>query len=136
LALSRVTGSLRVARCEAHKSLPSEYFNVLKRGSALDFIGGTRRRKGTNKSNVAAADPAASKRRKKGQVVEIVEEVVFGEPEEILRSLGADSGGNKYLYIERLNLSIRNSLARFIRRGMNCSKDFGLCIRSTDNRDW
>ena len=33
------------------------------------------------------------KRREKGRVVEIVEEVVFGEPEEVLRLLGADSGG-------------------------------------------
>ena len=64
------------------------------------------------------------KRREKGRVVEIVEEIVFGEPEEVLRLLGADSGGRiNTSYVERLNLSIRNSLARFIRRGMNCSKD-------------
>jgi len=33
------------------------------------------------------------KRRENGRVVEIVEEVVFGEPENVLRLLGADSGG-------------------------------------------
>jgi hypothetical protein len=67
------------------------------------------------------------KRREKGRVVEIVEEVVFGEPEDVLRLLGADSGGRiNTSYVERLNLSIRNSLARFIRRGMNCSKDLGI----------
>jgi hypothetical protein len=64
------------------------------------------------------------KRRENGRVVEIVENIVFGDPEEVLRLLGADSGGRiNTSYVERLNLSIRNSLARFIRRGMNCSKD-------------
>jgi IS1 family transposase len=63
------------------------------------------------------------KRREKGRVVEIVEEIVFGEPEEALRLLGADSGGRiNTSYVERLNLSIRNSLVRFIRRGMNAVK--------------
>jgi IS1 family transposase len=64
------------------------------------------------------------KRRENGRVVEVVEEIVFGEPEEVLHLLGVDSGGRiNTSYVERLNLSIRNSLARFIRRGMNCSKD-------------
>jgi hypothetical protein len=37
--------------------------------------------------------------------------------------LGVDLGGQSILaYIERLNLTIRNSLARFVRRTMNCSK--------------
>ena len=73
------------------------------------------------------------KRRERGRVVEIVEEVVFGEPEEVLHLLGADSGGRiNTSYIERLNLSIRNSLARFIRRGMNCSKDLEIHSRIVD----
>ena len=64
------------------------------------------------------------KRRENGRIVEIVEEVVFGEPEKVSSLLGADLGGRiNTSYVERLNLSIRNSLARFIRRGMNCSKD-------------
>jgi hypothetical protein len=58
---------------------------------------------------------------------------LFGEPEEVLCLLGADSGGRiNTSYIERLNLSIRNSLARFIRRGMNCSKDLGIHSKAID----
>lgn len=73
------------------------------------------------------------KRREKGRVVEIVEEIVLGEPEEVLRLLGADSGGSiNTSYVERLNLSIRNSLARFIRRGMNCSKDLEIHSKAID----
>jgi hypothetical protein len=73
------------------------------------------------------------KRRERGRVVEIVEEVVFGEPEEVLSLLGADSGGRiNTSYVERLNLSIRNSLARFIRRGMNCSKDLEMHSKAID----
>jgi hypothetical protein len=73
------------------------------------------------------------KRRDGGRVVEIDEEVVFGEPEEVLCLLGADSGGRiNTPYVERLNLSIRNSLARFIRRGMNCSKDLKIRSKAID----
>jgi hypothetical protein len=73
------------------------------------------------------------KLREKGRVVEVVEEIVFGEPEEVLRLLGADSGGRiNTSYVERLNLSIRNSLARFIRRGMNCSKVLKIHIDAID----
>ncbi len=65
--------------------------------------------------------------------MEIVEEIVFGEPEEVLHLLGADSGGRiNTSYVERLNLSIRNSLARFIRRGMNCSKNIDIHSRAID----
>jgi len=35
-------------------------------------------------------------------------------------------------YIERFNLTIRNSLARFIRRGMNCSKDLKMHSEAID----
>jgi hypothetical protein len=78
------------------------------------------------------------KRREKGRVVEIVEEVVFGEPEEVLHLLEADSGGRiNTSYVERLNLSIRNSLARSIRRGMNCSKDLKIYSVAIDFfQDW
>jgi hypothetical protein len=73
------------------------------------------------------------KRRENNRIVEIVEEIVFGEPEEVLRLLGADSGGRiNTSYVERLNLSIRNSLARFIRRGMNYSKDLGIHSKAID----
>ena len=53
----------------------------------------------------------------KGHVVEVLQRVVFGDTEEILRLFGADSGSSiNTLYIERINLTIRNSLARFIRK--------------------
>ncbi|MCZ7381675.1 MAG: IS1 family transposase [Candidatus Methanoperedens sp.] len=64
------------------------------------------------------------KRKEKGRVTEVVQRVVFGEPDDVLRLLGADSGGKiNTAYIERFNLTIRNSLARFIRKSMNCSKN-------------
>jgi IS1 family transposase len=64
------------------------------------------------------------KRKERGRVVEVVQRVVFGDPGEVLRLLGADTGGKiNTAYIERFNLTIRNSLARFIRKGLNCSKD-------------
>ncbi len=73
------------------------------------------------------------KKREKGRVVEVVQRVVFGEPEEVLRLLGADSGGKiNTSYAERLNLTFRNSLARFIRRGMNCSKGRHMHSRAID----
>ena len=59
----------------------------------------------------------------KGHVVEVRQRVVFGDVEEILRLFGADSGSCiNTSYIERINLTIRNSLARFIRKGMIFSK--------------
>jgi IS1 family transposase len=73
------------------------------------------------------------KRRENNRIVEIVEEIVFGEPEELLHLLGADSGGRiNTSYVERLNLSIRNSLARFIRRGMNYSKNINIHSNAID----
>lgn len=73
------------------------------------------------------------KRRENGRVVEVVEEIVFGDPKEVLRLLGADSGGRiNTSYVERLNLSIRNSLARFVRRGMNCSKNLIIHSKALD----
>jgi len=48
--------------------------------------------------------------------------------------LGADSGGKiNTSYIERLNLTIRNSLARLVRKSMNCSK---ISVRHTHARDF
>ena len=64
-----------------------------------------------------------SKIRRNGRVIEVVQSVVFGEPKEVMKLLGADSGGSiNTAYIERLNLTIRNSLAGFVRKTMNCSK--------------
>lgn len=63
------------------------------------------------------------KKRRNGRVIEVIQRVIFGDPEEVMHLLGADSGGSiNTAYIERLNLTIRNSLARFVRKTMNCSK--------------
>jgi IS1 family transposase len=63
------------------------------------------------------------KKRRNGRVVEVVQEVVFGDPVEVMEALGVYSGRSiNTAYIERLNLTIRNSLARFVRRTMNSSK--------------
>ena len=62
------------------------------------------------------------KRRDKGRVVEVVQRIVFGDPKEVMRLLGGDADDKiNTAYIERFNLTIRNSLASFIRRGMNSS---------------
>ncbi len=63
------------------------------------------------------------KKKIKNYVVETIHRIVFGDPEEIFKMLGVNSDG--YIgtsYAERINLTIRTSLARFIRKGMNFSK--------------
>jgi len=73
------------------------------------------------------------KQKEKGRVVEVIQRVVFGDPDEVMEALGVDSGGKiNTAYIERLNLTIRNSLARFVRRGMNCSKDIKIHSHAID----
>lgn len=73
------------------------------------------------------------KKRQKGRVVEVVQRVVFGNPDEVLSLLGADSGGTiNTAYIERMNLTFRNSLARFIRKTMNTSKKMKMHSRAID----
>ena len=63
------------------------------------------------------------KKREHGSIVGMVKHVVFGDLNDILKILDADSDGKiSTSYIERFNLTIRNSLARFIRRTMNFSK--------------
>ena len=53
----------------------------------------------------------------------MIQRIVYGDPVEVMRLLGVDSGGKiNTAYIERINLTIRNSLARFVRKSMNCSK--------------
>jgi len=63
------------------------------------------------------------KKRNNGRLIEIIQSIVYGDPDEIKQLLGVDSGGKiNTAYVERLNLTIRNSLARFVRKSMNCSK--------------
>ena len=55
------------------------------------------------------------KKKVKNYVVETIHHIVFGDPEDIFEILGANSDG--YIgtsYAERINLTIRTSLARFI----------------------
>ena len=73
------------------------------------------------------------KHREKGRIVEVLQRIVFGDQEDVMDSLGVDSGRRiSTAYIERLNLTIRNSLARFVRRGMNCSKDLQIHSHAID----
>jgi len=73
------------------------------------------------------------KQKEKGRVVEVLQRVVFGDPDEVMEALGVNSGGKiNTAYVERLNLTIRNSLARFVRRGMNCSKDLKIHSHAID----
>ena len=70
------------------------------------------------------------KKRRNGKIVEVVQRVVFGDPEEVLEILCGDSDGKiNTSYVERLNLTIRNSLARFVRRTMNeSSRKSKICV--------
>jgi hypothetical protein len=69
----------------------------------------------------------------KGRVIEVTQHVVFGDTDEILRLFGANFGGCiNTSYIERINLTVRNSLARFIRKGMNYSKNALMHSRAID----
>ena len=73
------------------------------------------------------------KKKVKNYVVETIQRIVFGDPEEIFKTLGADSDG--YIgtsYAERINLTIRTSLARFIRKGMNFSKTMKMHKKAFD----
>jgi hypothetical protein len=73
------------------------------------------------------------KKRQNGRVVEVIQRVVFGDPDKVLNLLGADSGGTiNTAYIERMNLTFRNSLARFIRKTMNISKNMRMHSRAID----
>jgi hypothetical protein len=65
------------------------------------------------------------KKRMRNQVVDAVQRVVFGKEDDVLKALNVNPAGRiSTSYIERINLTIRNALARFIRKGVNCSKIF------------
>ena len=73
------------------------------------------------------------KKKVKNYVVETIQSIIFGDPEEIFAILGASSNG--YIgtsYVERINLTIRTSLARFIRKGMNFSKTMKMHQKAFD----
>jgi hypothetical protein len=63
------------------------------------------------------------KKKVKGYVVEAIQRILFGNCEGIFKML--ETGTDDYIgtsYVERINLTIRTSLARFVRKGMNFSK--------------
>jgi hypothetical protein len=73
------------------------------------------------------------KKKVKNYVVETIQSIIFGDPEEIFAILGSSSNG--YIgtsYVERINLTIRTSLARFIRKGMNFSKTMKMHQKAFD----
>ncbi|MHC1754429.1 MAG: hypothetical protein AB9861_03190 [Methanosarcina sp.] len=73
------------------------------------------------------------KKKVKNYVVETVQRIIFGDPKEIFEMLGANS--ESYIgtsYAERINLTIRTSLARFIRKGMNFSKTMKMHQKAFD----
>lgn len=72
------------------------------------------------------------KQRENGRVVAVVRRIVFGNPIEVLRVLCPDGGKINTSYVERFNLTIRNSLARFIRKGMNYSKNLEMHTNALD----
>jgi len=73
------------------------------------------------------------KQRENGRVVDVVQRVVYGSVDEILRLLEAtDQEVINTSFVERMNLTIRNCLARFIRRTMNESKTLRMHCRTLD----
>lgn len=73
------------------------------------------------------------KKKVKGYVVETIQCIIFGDPQEIFKMLEIEA--DDYIgtsYVERINLTIRTSLARFIRKGMNFSKNMKMHQRALD----
>lgn len=73
------------------------------------------------------------KKKVKNYVVETIQRIIFGDPEEIFDMLGANS--DNYIgtsYVERINLTIRTSLARFVRKTMNFSKTMKMHTKAFD----
>jgi len=69
----------------------------------------------------------------KGNVVETIQRIIFGEPQEIFKMLGTEA--DDYIgtsYVERINLTIRTSLARFRKKGMNFSKNMKIHQKALD----
>ena len=73
------------------------------------------------------------KKKVKGYVVETIQRIIFGDCDEIFEILEVNLDG--YIgtsYVERINLTIRTSLARFIRKGMNFSKTMKMHQKAFD----
>jgi len=73
------------------------------------------------------------KKKEHNTVIGVVRRVVFGDEENVLNSIHTDSNYKiSTSYVEGLNRTIRNALARFIRRGMNFSKQMEMHVRALD----
>lgn len=73
------------------------------------------------------------KKKAKNYVVETIQSIIFGDPEEIFEMVGTNSDG--YIgtsYVERINLTIRTSLVRFVRKTMNFSKKMKMHTEAFD----
>ena len=69
----------------------------------------------------------------KGYVVETIQHIIFGDPDEIFEMLKVNLDG--YIgtpYVERIDLTIRTYLARFIRTGTNFSKTMEIHQKAFD----
>ncbi len=54
----------------------------------------------------------------------MIRRIVYGDPEEVMRLLGVDSGGKiNTVYIGRINLTVRNFLAIFVRKEHELQQD-------------
>lgn len=64
---------------------------------------------------------------------EVIQSVVFRDPDEVLSILGEDFDGTiNTAYIEGIHFTLRNSLARFIRKTMSISKNMKMRFQSID----
>ena len=73
------------------------------------------------------------KKKVKGYVVETIQRIIFGDAEEIFEMLNANL--DDYIgtsYVERINFTIKTSLARFIRKWMNFSKTIKMHQKTFD----
>ena len=64
------------------------------------------------------------KNKENDKVVGMSQRIIYGDPKEVMELLCPTSKGHIHTaYAERINLTFRNHLARFIRKTMNFSKD-------------
>lgn len=77
------------------------------------------------------------KRKERGRVVEVSRRIVFGQAEAIARVIEAGGSGSRIntAYVERNNLTMRQSNARLVRKALSYSKDADLLYWSSELDD-
>ncbi|MFX0090501.1 MAG: hypothetical protein ACFFBD_01965 [Candidatus Hodarchaeota archaeon] len=71
--------------------------------------------------------------RDQGRILRVERRIVFGDPAEVQLRLQLNGTGTiQTSYIERLNLTVRNGLARFIRKTQNASKTVAMHVAALD----